>query len=99
MDLAIIDRGRGPEIAGTRVTVYHIVHYLEGGWDPKSIAVFLDLSSDQVKLAMEYIDTHKKEVMKVHRQIELRIARGNPPEVQAKLDAAHKKFKKRLKAG
>ena len=30
MDLAIIDRGRGPEIAGTRVTVYHIVHYLEG---------------------------------------------------------------------
>jgi uncharacterized protein (DUF433 family) len=33
----IIDRGRGPEIAGTRITVYDIVDYLEEGWHPTSV--------------------------------------------------------------
>ena len=28
----IIDRGRGPEIAGTRITVFDVMDYLENGW-------------------------------------------------------------------
>jgi uncharacterized protein (DUF433 family) len=86
----------GPEIVGPRITVYHIVHYLEGGWDPASIARILDLSMEQVLGAMKYIDEHKDEVMAVHRQIENRIAQGNPPEFQAKLDAAHAKLQELL---
>ena len=88
----------GPEIVGPRITVYHIVHYLEGDWDPDSIARVLNLSMEQVLGAMKYIEEHKDEVMAVHRQIEERIARGNPPEVQAKVDVAHAKFQELLKS-
>jgi uncharacterized protein (DUF433 family) len=86
----------GPEIVGPRITVYHIVHYLEGGWDPASIAAILDLSTEQVLGAIKYIEQHKDEVMAVHGQIEDRIAKGNPPELKAKLDAAHAKLQERL---
>jgi len=41
---------------------------------------------------MDYIEEHRAEVDEVHRQIEERNARGNPPEVQAKLDAIHAKY-------
>jgi hypothetical protein len=34
----IHDRGRGPEIRGTRVTVYSILDYLTAGWPPPRIA-------------------------------------------------------------
>lgn len=44
----IIDRGRGPELAGTRITVYDIMDYTRNDWDPKSIAIVLGLSSDEV---------------------------------------------------
>jgi uncharacterized protein (DUF433 family) len=86
----------GPEVVGPRITVYHIVHYLEGGWDPAAIAQILNLRIEQVLGAMKYIEEHKAEVMAVHRQIEERNARGHPPEVQAKLDAAHAKFQELL---
>ena len=45
IDSVIIDRGRGPEIAGTRITVYDIVDYLEEGWHPTAIAAFFRISS------------------------------------------------------
>ena len=31
-EATIIDRGRGPEIAGTRITVYDVMDYLKHGW-------------------------------------------------------------------
>jgi uncharacterized protein (DUF433 family) len=82
---AIIDRGRGPELAGTRITVYDIIPYLEAGRSANYIAAVLNLSTAAVETLVEYIEEHKEEVMAVHRRIEERIARGNPPEVEAKL--------------
>ena len=32
MSAQIIDRGRGPEIAGTRITVYDVLDYFQEGW-------------------------------------------------------------------
>ena len=88
----IIDRGRGPEIAGTRVTVYDILDYLELGWQHTAIAGFFRLSSDQVQAAIQFIEEHQEEVTADYRKILERSARGNPPEVQTRLDAIHAKY-------
>jgi uncharacterized protein (DUF433 family) len=90
---AIIDRGRGPEIAGTRITVYDILDYSLQGWQHSSIALQLNLSSEEVFAALRYIEEHKEEVMADYQAILDRCARGNPPEVQAKLDVIHAKYR------
>ncbi len=88
----IHDRGRGPEIKGTRITVYAILDYLLLAWHPDRIAVQFRLSSDQVRAAIDYINDHTLEVMRNYVKILERAERGNPPEVQAILDANHEKF-------
>ncbi len=35
---SIINRGRGPELAGTRITVYRIMDYLGDNYSPSAIA-------------------------------------------------------------
>ena len=96
MDAVIIDRGRGPEIAGTRITVFDVMDYLQAGWDDKGIAVVLSLGTDQVRAAREYIENHPDEIRNEFGRIKERIARGNPPEVQVKLAAARAKLRARL---
>jgi uncharacterized protein (DUF433 family) len=83
----IINRGRGPEIEGTRITVYDILDYHKHGWHRDMIADTLDLSSDEVEVAIRYIDEHRDEVMAKYQKMLERDAQGNPPELQAKLDA------------
>ncbi len=87
LEAKIIDRGRGPEIAGTRITVYDVLDYHKTGWHRDMIADTLSLSSQQVEVAIRYIDEHRDEVMEVYARILARDARGNPPELKAKLDA------------
>jgi uncharacterized protein (DUF433 family) len=83
----IINRGRGPEIAGTRITVYDIMDYYTQDWHHTRIAAWLRLSSAEVQAAIRYIEEHKEEVSANYQKILERCARGNPPELQAKLDA------------
>ncbi len=83
----IINRGRGPEIEGTRITVYDILDYLTDGWHHTAIAATLRLSSAEVLAAIEYIEANKEEVLSSYQKLLERSARGNPPELQAKLDA------------
>jgi uncharacterized protein (DUF433 family) len=85
----IINRGRGPEIEGTRITVFDIWDYAKENWHRDRIAVWLRLSSAQVAAALEYIEQHKQEVLAEYDRILEREKRGNPPELQAKLDAIH----------
>ncbi len=93
MQAAIVDH----RIVGTRITVFDIVHYRENGWSPAEIAASLRLSPEQVQAAIQYIEAHKDEVMAIHQQIEERMARGNPPDLQAKLDAGHERFQEMLR--
>jgi uncharacterized protein (DUF433 family) len=79
-------------VAGTRITVWDIVYYLEAKWSHEDITQILDLTVEQVRAAVQYIRDNEAQVMEVHRKIEERNARGNPPEIQAKLDAAHARF-------
>jgi uncharacterized protein (DUF433 family) len=94
MAAAIVD----DRIEGTRITVWDIVHYLENNRSPERIAEILHLSLEQVQAAVQYIEEHKAEVMEVHREIEARIARGNPPEVEAKLQGTRARMQAWLKA-
>lgn len=96
MKAAIIDRGRGPEIAGTRITVFDIWDYAKDHWHRDAIATTLRLSSAQVSVALDYIEQHREEVLAEYAKIRDREASGNPPELQAQLDATHARFQARL---
>src|SRR4051812_46316029 len=87
----IIDRGRGPELAGTRFTVFDIIPYLKKGRHRDYIAAVCGLSSAEVETLIGYIEDHREEVMAMYQKIEERIARGNPPEIEAKLQASRGK--------
>jgi uncharacterized protein (DUF433 family) len=88
----IHDRGRGPEIKGTRITVYSIVDYLLLAWSAERIAAWFRLTLPQVEAAIEYINEHSLEVLRAYVKILERSERGNPPELQTILDANHEKF-------
>jgi uncharacterized protein (DUF433 family) len=88
MPAAIINH----RIDGLRVTVFDVLHYRLAGRSAKEISEILPLSLDQVESAFRCIDEHRDEVMATHRQIEERIARGNPPEVEAKARASRAKM-------
>lgn len=94
MSDAIVDRGRGPEISGTRITVCDIWDYAKHGWHEAQIAAELRLSSKQVRAALDYVEANRDEVLAAYQQMLDRDARGNPPELQKKLDAIHEKYQK-----
>jgi uncharacterized protein (DUF433 family) len=96
LEAKIIKTGRGPEIAGTRITVYDVIDYHNTGWHRDMIADTLELSSQQVEVAIRYIEDHRDEVMTGYEKNMERIRRGNPPELQAKLDAMHGTARARL---
>lgn len=83
----IIERGRGPEIAGTRITVYDILDYERIGWPPERTADWLKVTVEEVEAARFYIERHRAELMPEYEKMLERDRRGNPPELQAKLDA------------
>jgi uncharacterized protein (DUF433 family) len=81
MKSVIEDGGR---IDGLRITVFDVYYYRQAGRQPEEIAAILGLSPEQVAAALGYIDEHRAEVRAVHQRIEERIARGNPPEIEAR---------------
>jgi len=69
MGAKIIDRGRGPEIEGTRITVYDVMDYLQEGWRYDQIAGLFRLPPDDIQAAIQYIESHYAEVMADYQQI------------------------------
>jgi uncharacterized protein (DUF433 family) len=59
MTTRIINRGRGPEIEGTRVTIYRIMDFVRDNCTMTTIAEELDLSEAQVHAALDYIATNR----------------------------------------
>src|SRR5262249_25640440 len=81
-----IDRGRGPEIEGTRITVYDVMDYLLEDWRYDQIAGLFRLPPDDIQAAIQYIEAHHAEVTSDYQQILARHSQVQyPPEVQAKL--------------
>lgn len=88
----IIDRGRGPEIKGTRITVYAVLDYMIEGWHCERIASLFQLHPEEAQAAIDYVREHTLEVLREYVKILERSERGNPPELQKKLDASHEQF-------
>jgi uncharacterized protein (DUF433 family) len=82
MSARIIERGRGPEVEGTRVTVYRIMDFLHEGSTPERIAAELDLTEEQVQAALAYIAAHQSEVENEYQRIVQRVRQPNPDWVE-----------------
>jgi len=83
----IIDRGRGPEIRGTRITVYSILDCALECWPPERITEWFSLTRPQVEAAIVYIREHTAEVLTNYLRILERAEQRNPPEAQAERSA------------
>lgn len=84
---SIINRGRGPEIAGTRITVFDVMDYLNEGWHRDRIASLFRLSSRDIQAAIDYIEKHRAEVEAGYQRIlERHRTYQSPPDVQLKID-------------
>ena len=86
----ISDRGRGPEITGTRITVYNLLPYfLDDSITEEEICQTYDLTSEQVAAARAYVLNNADTVLAEHLKIEARMAAGNPPEVIERAKQTH----------
>lgn len=89
----IHDRGRGPELIGTRITVYSLLpHFLEPSDTEAYICRLYGLAPEQVAAARAYVLNNPETVLAEHLKIEARIAIGNPPEVVEQAKRAHETF-------
>jgi uncharacterized protein (DUF433 family) len=91
----IHDRGRGPELVGTRITVYNLlVHFLEPDDTEAFICKLYDLTPEQVAAARAYVLNNPEQMLARHLEIEARMAAGNPLEVIEQARKTHETFVK-----
>ena len=89
----IHERGRGPELVGTRITVYNLLpHLLDPAMTEAEICRFYELTPEQVAAARAYVLNNAETVLAEHLKIEARMAAGNPPDVIAKAKETHATF-------
>lgn len=94
MSKTIQDRGRGPEIAGTRITVYNLLtSFLDPTVTEGEICRVYSLSPEQVAAARAYVLSNPETVLAEHLKIEERMAAGNPPEVRQQAERARSTFR------
>ena len=98
MAARIIDRGRGPEVAGTRVTVYRIMDFVREGSSAGDIATELHLTEEQVRVALDYIAVHRRTVEAEYKKILQRVQQRNPPHVEADRTTSPDALKQRIRA-
>jgi uncharacterized protein (DUF433 family) len=98
MAALIIDRGRGPEVAGTRVTVYRIMDFVREGSSAADIAAELHLTEEQVRVALDYIAVHRRIVEAEYTKILQRVQQRNPPHVEAGQASSPDILKQRIRA-
>ena len=90
----IQDRGRGPEIGGTRITVYNLLHsFLDPNATEAEICRVYHLTPEQVAAARAYVLSNVDTVLAEHLRIEERMAVENPPEVRQQAERAKATFK------
>jgi uncharacterized protein (DUF433 family) len=89
----IHDRGRGPEIAGTRITVYNLLtSFLDPTMTEEEIGRIYEITARQVAAARAYVLSNPDTVLAEHLKIEQRMAAGNPPEVRQQAEQVKSTF-------
>ncbi len=90
----IHDRGRGPEIIGTRITVYNLLQsFLDPTVTEEEICRVYSLTPGQVAAARAYVLSNPDTVLAEHLRIEEKMAAENPPEVRRQAERAKSTFK------
>jgi len=69
MKPAIHDRGRGPEIVGSRITVYDVLAETRAGVPVEQLAREWNLTVEQIDGALEYIADNREEVEREWEEI------------------------------
>src|SRR5438093_8443385 len=103
--IEIIDRGRGPQLSTSRITVQDLVPYFQRHCSNAEIREIIPILTDQEIAVIErYVREHHDEVMEQDRRIRERAAaRRKPPEIEEaerrerlkRLDAAREEFRRR----
>ncbi len=83
-EITIVDRGRGPQLSTSRVTVQDLVPYVQDRCSHEEIMRWIPcLTNEEIRVIEQYIHEHWDEVMAEDRRIEQRNAtRRNSPEVE-----------------
>ncbi|HJT30425.1 MAG TPA: DUF433 domain-containing protein [Pirellulales bacterium] len=98
-EITIVDRGRGPQLCTSRITVQDLLPYFQLGYTDEQIIqeVMPSLSVAEIGAARRYVEDHREEVLEEDQRIRQRnAALRNPPEVEAVLQRAQKKLEERL---
>jgi uncharacterized protein (DUF433 family) len=98
MKTRIINRGRGPEIEGTRITVYRIMDFVRDHCSMTTIADELDLPEAQVQAALDYIAANRSAVEAEYDRLLRRVQQANPPHIQAGRAQSLDELKQRIDA-
>jgi uncharacterized protein (DUF433 family) len=67
--ISIIRTERGLTIAGTRITLYDIMDYLQAQYPPKFIRDVFNLTDEQLHAVLSYIEAHRTEVETEYQEI------------------------------
>lgn len=83
--IEIVDRGRGPQLSTSRITVQDLVPYFQRQCSHEQIIEIMPvLSVEEIQVAEEYFRSNHDHVMDQDRLIRERNAnRKNPPEIEA----------------
>lgn len=83
-EITIVDKGRGPQLSTSRITVQDLVPYFQLNYGYDEIREIMPtLSVAEIQAVERYVDEHREEVMEEDRQIRARnAARRNPPHVE-----------------
>lgn len=83
-EITIVDRGRGPQLSTSRITVQDLVPYFQLNYSYDQIREIMPtLSAAEIAVVERYVDDHREEVMEEDRRIrEINATRRNPPWVE-----------------
>ncbi|MGH7140389.1 MAG: DUF433 domain-containing protein [Pirellulales bacterium] len=86
-EITIVDRGHGPQLSTSRITVQDLVPYFQLKYSYDEILKIMPtLSIAEIQAVERYVDEHREEVLEEDRRLRERSAtRRNPPHVEALL--------------
>jgi len=86
----IIDRGRGPQLSNSRITVQDLIPYLQTESSDEEIQRAMPiLTKDDIRCVKQYVERHRDEVFAEDRRIrEENASQKNSPHVERILQEA-----------
>ena len=102
--ITIVDRGRGPQLSNSRITVQDLVPYLQQRYTHAQIREIMPvLTCEEILVVEQYVAANHDSVMEQDRRIRERNANRKPsPEAEAslrrggeKMEALRKQFREK----